>query len=111
MRYNIYAGLGGGFGGYVYQYTDEFETENDAIDAAYDMAVEEYQSNEGLHGLGSWGDIKDEYCEDNGIDEDSLTDEDYEIIDAQYQEEMEGWLSYRVTTVEKDPNHDKCYRW
>lgn len=40
MKYKIYAGLGGSFGGATYQYTDEFRTEEDALDTAYLLAVQ-----------------------------------------------------------------------
>ena len=54
-QYNIYAGLGGSFGGATYQYTSEFEDIDEAIDAAYTEAVEIYDSYEGLHGLLTYG--------------------------------------------------------
>lgn len=54
MKYKIYAGLGGSFGGATYQYIDDFSTEEDALDTAYLLAVQEYESYEGLHGLPSW---------------------------------------------------------
>lgn len=45
--FKIYAGIGGGFGGAFYQYTEEFETEEQAMTAAYDMACDIYDSQEG----------------------------------------------------------------
>lgn len=103
MRYNIYAGLSGGFGGCQYQYTENFDTEQEAWDAAHHAAVEEYQSYEGYHGLLSWDNIKEHYCNDNEVSEAGLIDSDYEEIDAIYEEEIESWLSYKATTVEEDP--------
>ena len=54
MKYAIYAGLNGGFGGATFQYVDDFDSEYEALDAAYDKAVEEYESYEGCHGLMDW---------------------------------------------------------
>ena len=105
--YNLYAGLGGGFGGMQYHYTEEFDTREEAVDAAYQIAREDYESYEGLYGLMSWTDIKEEYCHENGLTEDQLTDEDYQMIDMSYEDELESWLSYAVTTVEEDPDHDR----
>ena len=54
MKYASYAGLNGGFGGAIFQYVDDFDSEYEALDAAYDKAVEEYESYEGCHGLMDW---------------------------------------------------------
>lgn len=83
MKYKIYAGLGGGFGGANYQYTDDFASQSDAINAAYECALEEYEGYEGLHGLRSIDDI----MEEDGID-------DYDDALASYEEERESWLDY-----------------
>lgn len=64
-----------------------------------------------MHGLDSESDIEEDYCEDNDLSSDELTDEDREAIWDAYVDNMEGWLSYLVTTVEEDPNHDRFYRW
>lgn len=55
QKYNIYAGLGGGFGGASYQGTGDFKSLADAENEAYQLAVEEYESYSGCHGLLSWG--------------------------------------------------------
>lgn len=104
MLYNIYAGR---FGGCQYQYTEDFQDEQEAMDAAHDAAVEDYQMYEGMGGISSWSDIKEEYCEANGIFENELTEEDNREIDCIYDDEMESWLSFAVTTVEEDPDHDR----
>lgn len=93
--YKIYAGLGGGFGGAHHVATEQFESESAAMQYAYDCAVEEYQSYEGLHGIVSFGDIC-ENPEDYGLDED-FSDEDAESI---YNEEVESWIVYYVKLVE-----------
>ena len=50
-RFHLYAGLGGGFGGARYNQTIEAEDIEEAYEYAHDLAVEEYQSYEGLHGI------------------------------------------------------------
>lgn len=104
--YNLYAGLGGGFGGAHYMDTCEFETQDEAEKAAYLLAIEEYQSYEGHYGLMSWDDIKTEYREENGLCEGELTPEDESIIDEMYDEEMYGWLCYHVILQENDIYED-----
>ena len=110
-KFNLYAGLSGGFGGYQYHCTEDFDTKEEALDAARELAIEEYQSYEGSHGLSSEGDILEDYLEDNGLLHDELTESDYEEIWAEYMEEVEGWISYMVTTIEEDPEHDRYYKW
>lgn len=94
-KYNIYAGLGGGFGGAkLVAEAEEFENEEAAVEYAYCCALEEYQSYEGYHGIVSYGDILD--CpEDYGLEE-GYTEEDVEEI---YQEEVESWITYYVEEV------------
>ena len=33
MKYAIFAGLSGGFGGAIFQYVDDFDSEDEALDA------------------------------------------------------------------------------
>lgn len=110
-KYNLYAGLSGGFGGYQYHCTEEYSSKEEAEEAARELAIEEYQSYEGYHGLLSEEQVREEYCKENGISENELSQEDEDEISYIYQEEVEGWLSYLVTTVEEDPNHDRFYKW
>lgn len=105
-KYNIYAGLGGGFGGANYQYTEEFETKEDAEREAWRCAFEEYESYEGCHGLRSWGEVQLDYCEENQLTPDTLSQEDCENIDEEYLEEVEGWLDYRAILTEEDDNEN-----
>ena len=95
MKYNIYAGLSGGFGGaQLVAEAEEFENRDAAINYAYECAFEEYQSYEGCHGLVSYGDIC-ENPEDYGLEE-GYTEEDVEEI---YREEVESWITYYVEEV------------
>ena len=58
MKYKIYAGLGGGFGGATYQMTEDYASIDEALKDAYNLSVEEYQSYEGMHGIMSWEDCR-----------------------------------------------------
>lgn len=71
-EYNIYAGLGGGFGGKKYQYTGLFESHE-----AWAAACEEYDSYEGANGLGTYADAMEEAHRELGWDRD---DEDPELV-------------------------------
>lgn len=98
MKYNIYAGLSGGFGGASYQGTLEADSISDAEDYAYQLAVEEYESYAGMYGLADYGSLKEDYP----IEEDE-SEEDYEDrISMLYEEEMETWLSYYAILEEDD---------
>lgn len=101
-QYNIYAGLGGSFGGANYQYTSLYETEDDANSEAYDRACEEYEQYEGLHGLYDWEDVLNEYCEERNISRKELTDEDSQEINEIYLEQRESWLDYYAVPTEED---------
>lgn len=91
MKYKIYAGLGGSFGGANYQSTHEFTTEDEAYNYAYNLAVEEYQSYEGCHGILSWDD-----CREDLLDSYPDIEIDNEDVDDRYQEEVESWIEYYV---------------
>lgn len=95
-KYRLYAGLGGGFGGAHYEGTYEFEHEEDAMQTAHQLAVEEYQSYEGLHGLLDWGDCEED-CHENGfITDDMDEDEAGCVVDEMYNEEIESWIDYDI---------------
>ena len=90
-KFDLYVGLSGGFGGAKFQGTYEYNTLKEAEEDAYQLAVEEYQSYEGYHGIMSWEDCKQDLIDTYG--EDEIDEED---IDLHYTEEVEGWLSYYV---------------
>ena len=98
MKFNIYAGLGGSFGGATYQGTLEC---NDALEAeqyAYECALEEYESYSGCHGLLTW----DEIAEENNLD----INEDCVEIDTLYTEQVEDWIEYWAVDFEEDDEFD-----
>lgn len=88
--YNIYAGLGGGFGKASYVGTLQNVDEKEASDYAFEEACDIYESYEGLHGLRTTVDIMNE----EEVDE----DEAWEI----YLEEREPWLDYYAIPTEED---------
>lgn len=94
MKYNIYAGLVGGFGGAEYQGTDEFDNMDDAVDVAYQIAAEMYDERVGCYGLRSLEDIAIE----EGLDE----EEDELEIESIYIEERESWIEYYAILTEED---------
>ena len=95
-KFKIYAGLGGGFGGANYHFTEEFKNEEVAMEYAYELAVQEYESYEGLHGIRTWEEIREELYEMYPPEE--LGREDIELA---YNEEMESWLVYYVEEVKQ----------
>lgn len=102
-QYNIYAGLGGSFGGDSYQYTGLYENDDEAWRDAYHQAVAEYESYEGLHGIKDWVDCFEEFCENEGIEPTEDNQNKYSNeIDIVYQEEVESWIEYHAVLTEED---------
>lgn len=90
MVYNIYAGLGG-FGGAEFYSSEDFLSEEDAVEYAREQAIQEYQSYEGYHGIYSPEDIQNEYQE-FGLEE-GYTEEELEEV---YLEQIESCIEYYV---------------
>lgn len=87
-KYNIYAGLGGSFGGAYLIDIIEAESLRVAEEYAYETAIGIYESYEGMYGLRTVQDIMEE--------EDMEEDDALEV----YTEEMENWLDYWAEEVE-----------
>lgn len=94
MKYNLYAGLEGGFGGATYQGTGEFNTMFEAEREARAFAEAIYESYEGSHGLFDWYDI----AEENDLD----FDQDEHLINILYQEQLDLWLDYYAIPFDED---------
>ena len=77
-----------------YKGTAEFENEFEATEYARNLAIEEYESYEGLHGIPS----REELAEENEL---NFEDNSQEIEDL-YMEEMECWLEFSVIPTEED---------
>ena len=81
-KYLLKYGLGGGFGGATSGVVEEFKNESDAIDEAWRLACEEYESYAGLHGIRDYEQI----MEEDEVDEDEAEDI--------FNEERESWIDY-----------------
>ena len=88
--FKIYTGLSGGFGGAHYDGTYEYNDIEEALEDAYQRAVDEYESYGGHHGLMSWDECREDLEESFGY---APTDDD---VDLHYREEVESWISYYV---------------
>lgn len=99
-KFKLYAGLGGSFGGATLQGVYECRDEQAAELAAYQLAIEEYESYGGMHGLldyeGCYEDLKESGMIDT-IDENEIDD----MVTAHYFEYMESWLDYYVEEVKE----------
>lgn len=97
--FKIFAGMSGGFGGAFYQYTDEFDTESQANEAAYQIACETYDSQEGC-GIDGYQEFIDEatsYLDENDYEDES----EYGNALEEYANELsaearESWIDYYV---------------
>lgn len=110
--YNIYSGMGGGFGGAVFQTQEEFNTQKEATNYAYASAVEDYTSYEGCNGIMSEEDCRREVMVSYGYDEEEI--EDMELtpemegeVQDMYQNEIESWIDYRAVLADEDPNKEE----
>lgn len=103
--FKIYAGLGGGFGGPQYHGTYEYADKQEANQDAYNLTWEEYESYGGYHGLYTWESMREEIANeyyDGNID--AVPEE--EVTDA-YNEEVEGWLTYKAIEVSSEFDEDE----
>ena len=80
--YVIIAGMGGGINSTSPKEVEEFETPEDAVDYARQLAVEEYESYEGLHGI-----LNEEECEEEGVE---------------YGDEIDSWIDYEAIEITKE---------
>ena len=94
--YKIYAGLGGGFGGAEYLWTDEYNSEDEAVEYAYSQACELYYGYQGLRGLFN----REIALEDNP----SLTED--ELIEMEL-EDLETWIDYYVIETDSIDDEDE----
>ena len=100
MKYAIFAGLNGGFGGAIFQYVDDFDSEDEALATAHNMAIGEYESYEGCHGLMDLEDVRDDLRESWG--EEPGEDD----VRERYIEEVENWIDYRVEKYEEGKDYE-----
>ena len=98
MKFEIYAGLGGGFGGASYIEIIEVNTREEAEEYARQCAIDDYESYEGSHGILSRDDVFEDLLESFG-EEPSEKD-----VELRYLKEIENWIVYYVKEIidEKD---------
>ena len=118
-KFKIYAGLSGGFGGARFCEVYECSSRAEAETYAREVAIEEYESYGGYHGLYTWDSMRQEIADDE-YDGD-IEAVDSEDVDMRMIEEVEGWLTYKVIPVrddfplswdeynEHDDDPDDCY--
>lgn len=106
-RFKIYAGMGGGFGGATYECTIEAASERDAEQYAYDLAVEQYQSYEGYHGILSWEECLEDLEMSGFVGDDMSEGEIEDIVNEHYLNEIDSWIDYYVVELrEGEPEAD-----
>ena len=96
MVYNIYVGFSSRFGGAEFHTSEDFPSKEDAVEYARDIAIQEYQSYEGCHGIYRLQDIQEEY-QDFGLDDDFTEEE----LEKGYLEEIEPLIEYYVTPADE----------
>ena len=101
--------------------SEEYITAKDddaATQYAYESAVEDYHSFEGLHGVLSEADIAEEMFADlygdedeDEFDLDQLTDADWEDVSIRYQEEIENSIDYYAEEITKEEYEEGIGYW
>lgn len=104
LKFKVYAGLSGGFGGATYHGTYEYYSRKEAEDDARQLAIEEYESYGGYHGLYTWDSMRQEIADE--LYDGDIEQVDPEDVDIAYCEEIEGWLSYHVKEVTPEFSED-----
>jgi hypothetical protein len=111
MGYHIYAGLSGGFGGATYSGYYDVEDKAEAESYAREIAIEEYQSYEGYHGILSEYECAQELYGEGGpgdvpewVWESKIAQEE---IREMYIEEIESWIEYYVVEGEEEEMPDE----
>ena len=100
MRYDIFAGLGGGYGGAYWVATEDHPNEASADQSAFEHAREIWESYGGVSGIEGY--TFDEYLNDYP----DGTEEDYNCVDG---ESLESWADFYVEEVPADAPADYEY--
>lgn len=96
-KYNIYAGLRGGFGGASYCFTTEAKYD-DAMQMANRIAIEMYEGYEGFYGILDWAECAVE-LEINPETEDQS---EIQAVTEFYNNEIQTWIDYYVIPTDED---------
>ena len=92
-------------GGVICEGPEEFRSERSALEEAYYLAIDDYESFEGYHGIPDIGDIMDN-PEEYGLDADAAGDDCWSV----YYEQREDWLSYWVEEASGLNDIDEDYQ-
>ena len=92
-KYKIYAGV---FAGENYCGTFEYDTEEEALGHAHELAVEEYEVHAGFNGIMSYEECREDAINTWGCED--WNDDDFWYF---YMENVENWISYYVEDVEE----------
>lgn len=76
----------------------EFRNEQEANVYAYQLAVEDYQSYEGYHGILDWDECKED-LQESGMLDGLAEDEIEECVNTHYLENIESWVTYYAVLV------------
>jgi hypothetical protein len=99
-KYEIYAGMGGGFGGAQLHGVYEFSSAQEAERYAYDLAFDEYQSYEGSHGILNWDEVYEDCLASEWIEPGAQSEAEIEcIVDDAYLEQVESWIEWKAVPV------------
>lgn len=108
-KYRLYSGLGGGFGGMVYQGIFECKSQQEAEWQAYDIAWEEYESYGGNHGLLDRDACYEDALASEWIEPGAQSEEEIDrIVDDLYREQVEGWIEYKAVLVTDTGTNPDC---
>lgn len=105
-KFEIFAGLGGGYNSVTSYGIEEHRNEEDATTRAYELAVEDYESHEGSNGLENFQDCILEAKSEYPQPDPGETEEEYEMnIDEHaselYSEYIETWIDYYVKEIKE----------
>lgn len=99
-KYEIFAGMGGGFGGAQSHGIYEFRNFREAERYAYGLAFDEYQSYEGSHGILNREEVYEDCLASEWIDPEAQSEVEIDnIVDEAYIEAVEGWIEWRVVPI------------
>ena len=101
MKFNIYMGLTST----QYAGTVDCKNRDEALDYAYELAIEEYETYAGLHGIPSWEELEQEIRDDYSaeIDAGEYDESDIEsMTQDRWNEEVESWIQYNVIPFDED---------
>ena len=79
----------------------EFSSQQEADEAAYQLAIDDYESFEGLHGIRSMREIAEEDFEVD-LDELDFDTSLYIDIETTYMDERENQLDYSAEEISKE---------